>query len=77
MHPDATRGRAGARVPHVWLDDGVSTLDVAAKQSTWLLGPDAPSNEGVRISAEAAAQCGIGPAGAMLIRPDGFVAEVR
>ena len=78
MHPDAIRGRAGARVPHAWLDDGRSTLDAAANGPTWLLGPDAPATEGgVRLSASAAAQCGIGPAGALLVRPDGFVAEVR
>ena len=76
VHPDRTRGRAGARVPHVWLDDGRSTLDVAARDLTWLLGPEAAAEEGVRLSPEAAAQCGIGPAGAMLVRPDGFVAEV-
>jgi hypothetical protein len=77
MHPDQTRGRPGARVPHVWLEDGVSTLDVAATEPTWLLGPDSPLQEGVRRSAEYAAQCGIGPAGAMQVRPDGFVAAVR
>jgi 2-polyprenyl-6-methoxyphenol hydroxylase-like FAD-dependent oxidoreductase len=76
MHPDAIRGRAGARVPHAWLEDGRSTQDVAAKEMTWVLGPDA-SGEGVRLSAETARTCGIEPAGAMLVRPDGFVAEVR
>lgn len=76
MHPDETRGRAGARVPHAWLEDGRSTLDVASQEPTWLLGPEAPG-EGVRLSAEAAAQCGIGPTQAMLVRPDGYVAEVR
>ena len=77
MHPDATRGRAGARVPHAWLEDGRSTRDVATTESVWLLGPDAPARQGVRLSAEAARQCGIDPSGAMLVRPDGFVAEVR
>jgi hypothetical protein len=78
MHPDAIRGRAGARVPHAWLADGRSTLDVAAGGPTWLLGPDAPeAGGGVRLSAAVAAQCGIDPAGALLVRPDGFVAEVR
>jgi 2-polyprenyl-6-methoxyphenol hydroxylase-like FAD-dependent oxidoreductase len=76
LHPDKTRGRAGARVPHAWLPDGRSTVDVAAQDPTWLLGPDA-KGEGVRLSAEAAAQCGIKPAGAMLARPDGYAAEVR
>ena len=77
LHPDQTRGRAGARVPHVWLDDGRSTLDVAAQEATWLLGPEALADEGVRLSLEAATRCGLGPAGAMLVRPDGFVAEIR
>ena len=76
LHPDKTRGRAGARVPHAWLEDGRSTVDVGARQSTWLLGPDA-EGEGRRLSDEAATQCGIGRAGAMLARPDGYVAEVR
>jgi hypothetical protein len=76
LHPDKTRGRAGARVPHAWLEDGRSTVDVGARQSTWLLGPEA-EGEGVRLPDEAAAQCGIGRAGAMLARPDGYVAEVR
>jgi putative polyketide hydroxylase len=77
LHPDQTRGRAGARVPHAWLPDGSSTVDAAAGGLTWLLGPEAPAQDGVRLSADAANQCGIGPAGAMLVRPDGFVAEVR
>jgi hypothetical protein len=77
FHPDKTRGRAGARVPHAWLGDGRSTVDVAASGLTWLLGPDAPGEDGLRLSAETAAQCGIGPAGAMLVRPDGYVAKVR
>jgi hypothetical protein len=64
-------------VPHAWLPDGSSTVDVAAKGLTWLLGPDAPAREGLRLSAETAGQCGIPPAGAMLVRPDGYVAEVR
>jgi hypothetical protein len=77
MHPDALRGHAGARVPHAWLDDGRSTLDIAANGLTWLLGPEAPGEDGVRVSAAVAEQCGIGPAGALLVRPDGFVAEAR
>jgi putative polyketide hydroxylase len=77
LHPDKTRGRAGARVPHAWLPDGRSTVDVAADGLTWLLGPDAPAADGVRLTAETAEACGIGPAGAMLVRPDGYVAEVR
>jgi len=77
LHPDQTRGRAGARVPHAWLPGGRSTVDLAADRPTWLLGPKAPSRNGVHLSAEAAELCGIGPAGAMLARPDGYVAKVR
>ena len=77
LHPDQTRGRAGARVPHAWLDDGRSTLDVASTGATWLLGPEASSADGVRLSAESAESCSVGRTGAMLVRPDGFVAEVR
>ena len=76
LHPDQTRGRAGARVPHAWLPDGRSTVDVAAKEPAWLLGPKA-EGEGIRLPPEAAEQCGLAPAGAMLARPDGYVAEVR
>jgi hypothetical protein len=76
LHPDQTRGRAGARVPHAWLDDGRSTVDAAVREATWLLGPEAPAEDGVRLSPEAATRCGLNPAGAMLVRPDGFVAEV-
>jgi 2-polyprenyl-6-methoxyphenol hydroxylase-like FAD-dependent oxidoreductase len=76
LHPEQTRGRPGARVPHAWLDEGCSTLDVAARNSTWLLGPNAPG-QGVRLAAQVAEACGIRPDGAMLVRPDGFVAEVR
>jgi putative polyketide hydroxylase len=77
LHPDKTRGRAGARVPHAWLPDGRSTIDVAAKDSVWLLGPEASAVEGIPLSAETAGRCGIAANGAMLVRPDGFVAEVR
>jgi 2-polyprenyl-6-methoxyphenol hydroxylase-like FAD-dependent oxidoreductase len=76
LHPDRTRARPGARVPHAWLEQGRSTLDLARQDLIWLLGPEA-SGSGVRLSGQAAEQCGIPPAGAMLVRPDGFVAQVR
>jgi hypothetical protein len=75
-HPDAIRGRAGSRLPHAWLENGHSTLDIVGTTLVWLLGPDG-AGEGVRLTPEIAAQCGIGPAGAVLVRPDGFIAEVR
>ena len=48
-----------------------------AAAPTWLLGPDATGMDGVKLAADVAAQCGLGPAGAMLARADGYVAEVR
>lgn len=79
LHPDLTRGHPGSRVPHAWLPDGRSTIDCAASGLTWLLAPDAPAKPGplpsVRLTADAAAHCGLGPAGALLARPDGFVAQ--
>jgi 2-polyprenyl-6-methoxyphenol hydroxylase-like FAD-dependent oxidoreductase len=80
-HPDHTRGRPGARVPHAWLEGGRSTLDCAIKAPVWLAGPEAAPESGpyetVRLSPETAERCGIGPAGALLARSDGFVACVR
>jgi hypothetical protein len=81
FHPDQTRGRPGARVPHAWLEDGRSTLDCAMNAPVWLAGPEAVPESGpyeiVRLSPEAAERCGIGLAGALLARPDGFVACAR
>ena len=85
MHPDETRGRPGSRVPHAWLSDGTSTLDSATHGLALLTGPDgsawraageggALETEVVRLDHLAADRCGIDPAGAMLVRPDAFVA---
>jgi hypothetical protein len=81
LHPDQTRGHPGARVPHAWLEDGRSTLDLAVNAPVWLAGPDAVPESGpyetVTLSPEAAERCGIGPSGALLARSDGFVAWAR
>lgn len=81
LHPDLTRGRAGARVPHAWLDDGRSTIDCAKTAPVWLAGPEATLADeqfaSVVLSHQAAERCGIGPSGALLARPDGFVARRR
>jgi hypothetical protein len=78
LHPDITHGRPGSRVPHAWLEDGRSTLDCAADGAVLLSGPDAtlprPPCETINLSAEAADRCGVGPTGALLLRPDAFVA---
>jgi 2-polyprenyl-6-methoxyphenol hydroxylase-like FAD-dependent oxidoreductase len=83
LHPDKTRGRPGARVPHAWLGDGRSTIDVCADGLVLLTGPDAAgwtdpatasSLKTIALPAEAADHCGLGATGALLARPDGFVA---
>ncbi len=85
-HPDVTRGHPGSRVPHAWVGEGLSTIDAAANGFALLVGPDAaawrqagaagngPALEILTLDAAAAERCGIGPAGAFLARPDGFVA---
>jgi len=81
LHPDLTRDRAGARMPHAWLDRGRSTIDCTASRPVWLAGPEAElldeHHDAVTLPAQAAEQCGIGLSSAMLVRPDGFVAERR
>ena len=77
LHPDETRGRSGARVPHAWVGEDRSTLDVATDGFALLLGPQAMSDCNIaaeRISEEAAAACGLGPKDGLLARPDGYVA---
>jgi 2-polyprenyl-6-methoxyphenol hydroxylase-like FAD-dependent oxidoreductase len=74
LHPDLTQGRPGSRVPHVELPDGRSTVDLAKDGLTVLAGPEADIAGAVRLAAEAADRCGIGATGALLARPDGFVA---
>ncbi|MXO60029.1 monooxygenase [Altererythrobacter salegens] len=77
MHPDATQGHPGSRIPHAWLEDGRSTADLAAAGLTLLLGQDAGSDctlPQVRLPVDAATACGLGPGDALIARPDGFVA---
>jgi len=82
-HPDATRGHPGSRVPHTWLGGDRSTIDCGADGLTLLAGPDGEGWDAAaeacglaieRLPPAAADHCGIGATGAMLARPDGFVA---
>ncbi|MEB3982466.1 FAD-dependent monooxygenase [Mycobacterium sp. 663a-19] len=81
------RGQPGTRVPHVWIREGVSTLDLLGPGFTVLTGDerwrsavasaaaalDIPVTAH-RIDDEAwAAATGLAPEGALLIRPDAFV----
>lgn len=85
LHPDKTRGRAGARVPHAWIGERRSTIDAGADGLVLLTGPDASawsdaakasSLKAIPLPAEAAERCGVGQSGALLARPDGFVAAL-
>ncbi|MGD1238982.1 FAD-dependent monooxygenase [Mycobacterium seoulense] len=75
------RAQPGTRVPHVWVRDGVSTLDLLGPGFTLLSGDErwcaAAASASVaahRIeSDEWAAVTGLAPEGAILVRPDDFV----
>ena len=82
--PREPSGRPGFRPPHVPIDGGRSTLDLFGRELVVLTGSDgkawraaarAADTKAHRLDADAfAAAYGIGPAGAVLVRPDGFVA---
>ena len=79
LHPDETRGAPGSRVPYAWVTETISTIDCAKDGFALLRGPDGDNwNEcGLptwTVPHEALHRFGIGPTGAMLVRPDGFVA---
>jgi len=78
---DELRAQPGTRVPHVWVRDGVSTLDLLGPRFTVLTADERWC--AAAASASVAAQCirsdewttatGLAPEGALLIRPDDFV----
>jgi 2-polyprenyl-6-methoxyphenol hydroxylase-like FAD-dependent oxidoreductase len=83
VHPNQTRGRPGSHVPHAWVAEGRSTIDCAAEgltvlypagASEWAEAARAADVPAEGIPAEAATAVGIGSHGALLARPDGFVA---
>ncbi|OCB50814.1 FAD-binding protein [Mycobacterium malmoense] len=75
------RGQTGTRVPHVWVREGVSTLDLLGPGFTVLTGDErwcaAAASASVaahRVYGEEwAAATGLAPDGALLVRPDDFV----
>ena len=75
------RAQPGTRVPHVWLRDGVSTLDLLGPGFTLLTGDERWCAAAASVSVDArcvrsdewAAVTGLGPCGALLVRPDDFV----
>lgn len=64
--PREPTARPGSRAPHVALANGSSTLDLFGRDFVLLAGSE--------VDPSVAEAYGIGPAGAVLVRPDGFVA---
>ena len=89
-NPRDSRGRPGSRAPHLWLEPSKSTLDLFDRNFTLLTGPEGNAwlasarsvaqRLAIALEAHQIAQpefCeayGISRAGAVLVRPDGFVA---
>jgi len=87
VDPDAVqlveelRAQPGTRVPHVWVREGVSTLDLLGQGFTLLTGDERWCAAAASASVDAhcirsdewAAATGLGPSGALLVRPDDFV----
>lgn len=83
-NPEAPTGRPGSRAPHVWLRDGeLSTVDLFGRRFVLLTGSPAwvdaapPEVEAHLIEQAAdvwAKTYGVTTEGAVLVRPDGFVA---
>lgn len=78
---DELRAQPGTRLPHVWVREGVSTLDLLGPRFTVLSGDERWCAAAVSVSLAAhrfysdewAAVTGLRPEGALLIRPDDFV----
>lgn len=78
---DELRGQPGTRVPHIWVRDGVSTLDLLGPDFTLLAGDERWCAAAASASVAAhridndewAAITGLAPEGALLVRPDDFV----
>ena len=85
-NPRESKARPGSRAPHCWIDrngERISTLDLFGKKWIWLAGPDgrrwkeqAGSADFHLIADRGFCEAyGITPSGAVLVRPDGFVAR--
>jgi putative polyketide hydroxylase len=71
----------GGRIPHVWLPDGSSTLDLLGPGLTLFTGPEGAAVNGAlppvtvrALPALKARALGIRPGGSLLVRPDGVPA---
>jgi putative polyketide hydroxylase len=83
VNPRESKARPGTRAPHYWLThngERISTLDLFGRNYVLLAGPDADvsgvSADIHRISDEGFLEAyGLSRSGAVLVRPDGFVAK--
>ena len=83
-HPLESKGKPGSRASHLWLEPNRSTLDLFGKNFVLLTGAEGTvwqeASNSHRLEVQRIAHpdfCeayGIGPQGAVLVRPDGFVA---
>ncbi|GAA1265348.1 FAD-dependent monooxygenase [Kitasatospora nipponensis] len=71
-------GSAGSRLPHRWIAGGLSTLDLVRSRFTLLTGPDGahwrPAAARLDLPVHTVELARIPAGGALLVRPDGFVA---
>jgi len=82
LHPRETRGAPGSRLPYASLGTDQTTVDAVADGMALLAGPDFADwpeldAEGLAsfvLPPQALHRFGIGPSGALLARPDGFIA---
>ena len=73
--PRESGGMPGTRAPHVALASGGCAHDLYGSDFVVLTGPEASDDlDGHALDAAGSAAFGIGPTGAVLVRPDGFVA---
>ena len=83
-NPRELKGKPGSRAPHLWLEPNFSTLDLFGKNFVLLTAADgaawqkAARSQSIDVRQIAHPDfCdayGISPQGAVLVRPDGFVA---
>ena len=77
-NPRDSPARSGSRAPHVWVSEGVSTLDWFGRGFVLLASHDTPAPAGseLRVADNLAVRdCyGISQTCSVLVRPDGFIA---
>lgn len=70
--PEEWQGQPGTRLPHVWLAPGLSTLDLV--QRGWVVFSDDERWGPHTVRVDLRAELGLERGGAVLVRPDGYIA---